>query len=185
MKYNRQLMKIRPFIFVAAILLTGSLFGAKEEITLAPIKMFNDKLELKVPSTFTVMHDFELKDFYPEKDLPKIVYANADKSIRIAFNFREKGTIDLPGLKAKFIKEWETFDPKQKEIANGITTVDGRDMAYLGALHKKTPDKFYRFVFFTGYEGMLLSGSLVCPKKGYKKWVDIGYEIMNSVQIKS
>jgi hypothetical protein len=161
-------------------------YAAKEEITLAKISMFKDKIELMVPSSFKVMPEFEMKDFYPEKDLPKVVYMSEDKTIRLAFNVRDVAVDQskLPAFKEKFMKEWKTFDPKLKEIANEITTVDGRDMGCIAALHKKTPEKFYRFIFFTDYEGMLLSGSLVCPKKGYKQWVDIGYKIMNSVDIK-
>jgi len=164
--------------------LNFSALAKKEEITLARIKLFNDMISIKVPTSFTVMHDHEVKKMYPLNDLPKIVHANEDKSICLALNHNKIASeqFTVSAYKDKFLKDFKNIDPKLKEIENGSITVDGRDMAFLGVLFK-VPEKKYRFVFFTEFKGVLLSGELVSPKKGYKSWVEIGVEIMNSFQI--
>lgn len=171
------------FALILTIPFAISATAKKEEITLAKIKMFNDLIEIKVPTTFTVMHDFEVKKVYPENDLPKVVYANADKTIRIAFRNKKSGEQTKPAVfKDSFYADWQKADPKLKELSNGLATVDGRDMAFVGVLHK-TPEKEFQFLFCTIYKGMFMSGEIISPKKGYKPWIDLGNQIMNSLHI--
>lgn len=161
-------------------------FSKSEEIKLGKIAMFNDMVEIKVPSTFTVMHDYEVKKMYPADNLPKVVHSDSTRSIRLAFNFRQstKEEARLAAIRAGYLSDWQKADPKLKVLSEGLSTVDGRDMAYLGVLHK-SPEKNYRFLFFTEYKGMFLTGELISPKKGYKDWILIGSEIMNSFHLKT
>lgn len=171
------------FALILIVPLAISAAAKKEEISLAKIKMFNDLIEIKVPTTFTVLHDFEVKKMYGEKDLPKVVYTNADKTIRIAFRNKKSGDQSKPSVfKDSFYADWLKADPKMKELSNGVTTVDGREMAFAGVLHK-TPEKEFQFLFCTIYKGMFMSGEIISPKKGYKPWVELGNQIMNSLHI--
>lgn len=174
---------MKTLILIFSLVLCISATAKKEEITLAKIKMFNDLIEIMVPTTFTVMHDFEMKKAYPENDQPKVVYANADKTIRIAFRNKKSGDQTKPAVfKDSFYADWQKADPKLKELSNGVTTVDGRDMAFVGAMHK-TPEKEFQFLFCTIYKGMFMSGEVITPKKGYKSWVTISELIMKSLHI--
>lgn len=172
-------------LLILTSILSINVFSKSEEIKLGKITMFNDLVEIKVPTNFSVMHDYEVKKMYPADNLPKIVHADSLRSIRLAFNYI-KGTgveIRLAAMKAGYLSDWQKTDPKLKELSEGIVTVDGRDMAYLGVLHK-SPEKVYRFLFFTDYRGMLLTGELICPKKKYKDWIVVGEKVMYSLHIR-
>ena len=178
-------MKLILILSLLTLFTNVVVFSKSEEIKLEKITMFNDLLEIKVPSKFTVMHDYEVKKMYPSDNLPRVVHADSLRGIRLAFNYKKEAgeEIRLAALKAGYLSDWQKADPKLKELSEGLVTVDGRDMAYLGVLHK-SPEKNYRFLFFTEYRGMLLNGELICQKKGYKDWILVGEKVMYSFHIR-
>lgn len=179
-------MNIRFLIFVLLASSINSAFSKKAEITLGKISLMNNQVEIKIPTHFSALLDHEVKKFYPEDNLPKVAYADSLREVRLAFYMQKNENKDLGAgaIKAAAITEFLKNDLKMKELSNGVTTVDGSEMAYVGILHK-SPEKFYRFYFLTVYKkGLVLAGELISPKKGYKTWIPIGEEIMNSLDVK-
>jgi len=179
---KKYLILIMPVLF----LLYGFGIGKDPDVKLNKIKIFKDLIEIKVPSHFVAMKDFEIKKYYPKEGLPQLVFSNSDKSRRLAFDTEDLGTVEtsITDLKNRFEKMLKGLYPKAKWKGNNIISVDGRDMGYLELITKK-PEKNYRLMFFTSFKGRLLIGNLICPKKKYKVWQKIGNEIMNSLVIHS
>lgn len=178
---------INKFLITGVLLfLSLAVFSKKSEITLGKIRLMNELIEIKIPTHFSALLDHEVKQNYPAEKLPKVVYGDSLREVRLAF-YSKKSEVAEAGtgaLKASVLSDFLRDDLKLKELSNGITVVDNREMGYLGILHK-SPEKFYRFYFLTVYKGLVLSGELISPKKGYKTWIPIGEEIMNSLDIKA
>lgn len=174
--------KIFTFSFI--LFCTISLAKVKE-IQLAKVKLMNDKLEILIPTHFTALLDFEIKQNFPEDNKPKIVFGDSLRECKLALYSvkNEKADAGIGALKASILSNFLAADLKLKELDNGITAVNGREYGYLEILHK-SPKKSYRFFYFTNYKGYLLEADLTCPKKGYKNWTEIAREIMNSMLLK-
>lgn len=180
-------MKQVRFLLIGVLVLlqTFAAHSKSIEITLGKIKLMNDLVEIKIPTHFSALLDHEMKQMYPARQ-PKVAYADSARSVKLAFfseRYNEMKDAGTGALKAEKINGFLKEDPKAKELSSGLETVDGRDMAYSGILHK-SPEKVYRFFFLTEFKGIVLSGELLSPKKGYKNWLGVAPEIMRSLDIK-
>ncbi len=179
-------MKKFVFIFTCwALLSPSAVLAKKTEITLAKIKLFNDLIEIKVPTHFSGLLDYEIKKYYGSDNLPKAALGDSLRESRLAFFSKKLEIADasVGALRASVVSEFIRNDLNLKELSSGIVSVDGREVSYVGILHK-SPEKFYRFYFLTVHQGLILSGELITPKKGYKSWIPAAEEIMNSLDIK-
>lgn len=176
---------LRKSIFIFICFAAATVSAKSIEITLGKIKMMNDLIEIKIPSHFSALLDHELKQNYTGDHLPKVAYADSLREVRLAFYTKKNEVAEagIGAIKASILSDFLKDDLKLKELSNGLVTVDEREMGYLSILHK-SPKKFYRFYFMTLYEGVVLSGELISPKKGYKTWIPVAEEIMKSLNIK-
>lgn len=160
-------------------------YSKQGSIQLTSIKLMNNLIEIKIPSHFSALLDHEIKLNYPGTKVPKVAFADSLRLVRLAF-YTEKNAVQEAGvgaIKASAISDFVKEDLKLKELSNGIETIDGRETGYVEIMHK-SPEKMYRYYFLTVYKGLILSGELISPKKGYKSWISIGPEIMRSLNIR-
>ena len=157
----------------------------KIEVTLAKIKLMNALAEIKIPAHFSALLDHEMKAYYDPEALPKAAYGDSLRDVRLAFYSQKNKYTDagMGAIKASFLSDFMRDDLKLKELSGGIAEVDGRETGYMSIMHK-SPKKHYRFYFLTIYKGLILSGELISPKKGYKDWIQPAVDIMYSLDIK-
>ncbi|MBK7128319.1 MAG: hypothetical protein IPM74_12180 [Crocinitomicaceae bacterium] len=177
-------LSLRLF-FIAGILFNSFLVMAKKiDIQLGTIKLMSDKIEIKIPSHFSALLDHEMKTNFTTERMPKVAYGDSLRESTLAFYMKKSEMTDatVTGLKAAYLSEFLSQDLKLKELSNGVDMIDGRDVGFLGIMHR-SPEKKYRFFFFTIYKGMILSGEFITPKKGYKLWLQPCIEMMRSMKI--
>lgn len=167
---------------LALICLLGSAKGI--EINLGKIKLFNGAVEIMVPKEFKSIPDHEFKSYYSAETMPKLVYVDETKEIRIAFDSKSLAAkeSDLPRVTATMKAGLQKFHPKAKWKDSGVKVINGHKVGYIDYLNKK-PEKFFELLFFTSYKGQMVSCSFHAPKKGFKPWKVIAYEIMESFTI--
>lgn len=175
----------KSFLLFALMATSFSSFAKKTEIKLSKIKLFNDLIEIKVPTHFSGLLDHEIKKYYSADKLPKTALGDSLRESRLAFYSKKLEVADagVGALRASVLSDFIREDLNLKELSSGIIKVDGRDVSYVSIMHK-SPKKFYRFYFLTVHQGLVLSGELITPKKGYKNWIPIAEEIMKSLDIK-
>ena len=100
-------MKTIIFLITSTILLSSFQSAKDPEIKLGKIKIFNDLIEIKIPSTFTVMHDYERKKMYAADDLPKVVYADSLRNTRLALSNKKNATVEyqFKGVRTKYLAD--------------------------------------------------------------------------------
>lgn len=159
--------------------------GAKGiEVKLGKIKLFDGAIEIKVPSAFKTLPDHEFKSYYTTETMPRLVYANENKEIRIAFDAKSLSSkeSDLPRVTATAKAGLQKLHPKARWKDNGINVINGNKVGFIDYLNKK-PEKFFELMFFATYKGQVMYCTFHAPKKGYKPWKEVAYTIMNSFTI--
>lgn len=173
---------MRSLLLIALFVGFSSFGKDKPEVTLAEISLFNKTVKLKVPKEFKQIDDGKIKKLYPGLPKTRVVYANADNTVRIALGsddllLKEQA---LPAM-TTMMKGWlKGSVEKSKWKDEGVTDVSGTKVGYLEYIKKK-PEQSYEFMFFTLSRGQMLSCSIHAPKKGNKFWRDIANQIMNSL----
>ena len=162
-----------------------SLAKKDPEITLKEIDLFNKSVKIKIPSEFKTLSDAKIKQTYAGLPTIKLVYANEDETVRIAFGTDDLLADDraLPAMTSMMKKWLQGRLAKNKWKGEGVTQVRGNNFGYLEYILKK-PEKYYEYMFFVLYRGQMLSCSIHSPKKGYKFWRGIGEQMMASLVLK-
>jgi hypothetical protein len=177
-------MRILLIIWIAFASLSFS-FKKEPIVSLKRIKLFGDKIELKIPSTFKILAESKFTAYYPKENTPKIVYTNENKEIRIAFFARALNSSE------SLLRRLSTYEyliektySKVKLKDDGAEQIDNLEVVYTEFIIKK-PEKYYRLDFFTTFKGQLLSCTFHAPKKKHKPWKLIAHEIMQSLTFKN
>lgn len=178
-------MKTAALVLALWVISPVGVFAKKIDVTLGKIKLMNALIEIKIPSHFSALLDHELATYYNPEALPKAAYADSLREVRLAFYSVKNRYTDagMGAIRASYLSDFLRDDLKLKELSGGVVEVDGRETGYMEILHK-SPKKCYRFYFLTIYKGLILSGELISPKKGYKNWILPAEEIMKSLDIK-
>ncbi|MCB9225185.1 MAG: hypothetical protein R2780_03145 [Crocinitomicaceae bacterium] len=166
------------------ILLSTALITSAEEVELNTIKLFNGSIEIDVPKEFKSLAEGQFKSFYTAETMPKLVYANEAKDVRIAFDSKSLSSkeSDLPRVTATVKAGLEKLHPKSKMKDTGINVINGHKVSFIDYMNKK-PEKFFELMFFATYKGQVMSCTFHSPKKGYKPWKEVAYKIMDSFKI--
>lgn len=177
---------MNKFLFIFVLLIAVQAFSKdKSEVILTEIELFQGAVKIKIPNNFTPLSDTKVKKTYSGLPTVKMVYANKDESVRIAFGSDDLLAPEqaLPQM-TLLMKDWlKERLAKNKWKGEGVTQVNGNNFGYLEYILKK-PEKNYEFMFFTLYRGQMLSCSIHAPKKGYKSWKVIAEQMMESLRLK-
>jgi hypothetical protein len=154
------------------------------EVNLGKIKLFDGSIEILVPKEFKSVPDHQFKPFYSPQTMPKLVYLSETKEIRIAFDSKSLASkeSDLPRVTATMKAGLQKLHPKAKWKDSGVKVINGHKVGFIDYLNKK-PEKFFELLFFASYKGQMVSCTFHAPKKGYKAWKAVAYEIMESFTI--
>ena len=177
---------MKSLILLFAVLFVLPSFARKDpQITLEEIELFKGTVKIEVPKEFKTLSDDKIKKTYEGLPTIKLVYANDDETVRIAFGsdellVQEQALPKMTGI----MKEWlKGRLAKNKWKGEGVKVVNGIKFGYLEYILKK-PEKYYEHMFFVLYRGQMLSCSIHSPKKGYKFWKGIAEQMMASLVLK-
>src|SRR5688572_24660470 len=77
---------MRSFLLaLCCVVLSTNASAKKIEVTLGKIKLMNALIEIKIPSHFSALLDHEVKQYYNPEALPKAVYGDSLRDVRLAF----------------------------------------------------------------------------------------------------
>ncbi len=170
-----------PTLFLAVVLVSFTL-----PVDLEKRSLLDNKIEISLPSHFTVMSEEMLKAKYPGGNRPKLVYTDENGTINIAFNHTtSKATLDqLEVFKDVLVKTMKASQEDGEWLGDGIREVNGRKIGYAELITQAIDTKVYNHVFFTVLDGRLLICSFNCTEKYMKEWKPIAAEIISSLKIK-
>jgi hypothetical protein len=184
-------MTMRLFFSTAAIVVMVFLSflpccGEETAPSLAAKSVLGGKVEILIPSTFTVMKEDMLKLKYPTQNRPALVYTNDAGTINIAFTHTPSSATqnDIPEMKSTFKKMFNTLYKSATWYSDGVITVNGRKVGYLEFLTPAIDTNIYNLMFFTDCQGRVLLCSFNCMENQMKSWAPVGKRIMNSLKTK-
>jgi len=184
-------MKMRLFLSATIIVMTVFLSflpccGQDAAPSLAVKSVLDGKVNILIPSTFTVMKEDMLKLKYPTQNRPALVYTNEAGSINVAFTHSTSNATqkDIPEMKNVFMNLFKSIHKSATWYGDGVATVNGRKVGYLEFLSQAADTKIYNLIFFTDCEGRVLLCSFNCKESQMKSWAPVGKKIMSSLKTK-
>lgn len=158
-----------------------------EKIILEKVTLFDGKVEILMPSGFTLMSDEVRKSKYPPSNLPDMVYIHNKSNVSISIGHTETPLTDsqvhemVSRFKSMYEKNYQVIGWGGYQVA----TINGKQVGIIQPLIKAVDSDTnnYSYAFFCELDGKLLAISLDCTEKQVKDWDPIGKAMVNSLRI--
>ena len=169
-------------IFLTFILVSASVIA----IDLEKRSLLNNRIELKIPTAFTIMSQDMMKTKYPSEQRPGLVYTNKSGGINVALNLTQNPADQslIGPYKENLLQTFKSIYPSAEWKSSGVKEVNGRKVGYLELVTPALDTEIYNLVFFTDLDGKLLLCTFNCTKNSIAEWTPIAKEIMGSLKVK-
>ncbi|MEZ4740786.1 MAG: hypothetical protein R2818_15845 [Flavobacteriales bacterium] len=178
------MITIRSFVPTLAVVAISLAFGIGHQLETR--QLLNGKVELKIPSDFTIMSEEMMKFKYPSERRPTLVYSNETGGINVGLNLTENPADQavLPSYKDQFVQTFKNLHPSAEWKSSGVKEINGKQVGYLELITPALDTKIYNLMFFTDLDGKLLLCTFNCTKKDEVAWTPTAKEIMSSLKVK-
>jgi hypothetical protein len=148
--------------------------------------VLDGRVELKIPSDFTLMTPEIINLKYPSQNRPNVVYTNTTGGSNVAFSWTtNKAQREIiPQYKNVIKQSFQSKYPKAEWISDGVLEINGQSVGYLELITPALDTPIYNLLFFTDLDGKLLLCTFNCTVRFQKEWEPVAKEIMNSLLIK-
>lgn len=155
-------------------------------IVLEKKQIIDDKLEIFIPQTFSLMSEETAKLKYPSENRPKVIYTNEDATINITFTYSTSKVSDetLGEMKAYLKNNFDNLYPSATWYEDEIETINGKKVGVFELLTPAVDTQIYNLMFFFELDGRLMIGSFNCTEKQMEGYKPIARNIVNSLVVK-
>lgn len=147
--------------------------------------LFEDRLRILLPETFSIMPSEIAALKYPSEKRPGLIYTNESTSINIAFNYTESplNDADLDTFKDNMVQVLKHSQPTAQWLEDGVKDMDGQRIGYCDFIVPASDVPVYILVFFVELDGKALLCTFNCTEEEMKEWKPVARGIMSSVKI--
>ncbi len=177
---------MRIIRITSLIFLTFLLISASTGIDLEKRSLLNNRIELKIPKTFSIMAEDMMRTKYPSERRPGLVYTNASGGINVALNLTQNPADQsmIVPYKDNLMQTFKSLYPSAEWKSSGVKEVNGRKVGYLELVTPAIDTEIYNLLFFTDLDGKLLLCTFNCTKNNMAEWTPAAKEIMGSLKVK-
>ena len=157
-----------------------------EKVELAYLSLLEDKVELKVPTDFSIMSEEMANTKYPAANRPTIIYTNESGSTNVALNFTQNACSQkmISPYHENFMKTFKNLYPSAEWKECGVEKVNGKKIGVIEFIVPAVDTEIYNLMFFTDVEDKLLLCTFNCTKEQMGEWSPIAHEILQSLKVK-
>ena len=147
--------------------------------------LFEAKVSIMVPNTFTIM-DPELAAFkYPSEHRPDLIFSNESGSITLGFNHTRSQVKEdqIENFKDYLIQNLQKMQPSITILEDGIKNINEQPVGYFEFISSALDSDIYNLMFFTELEGRVLLGNFNCLEKDLEQWQGIAKGMLETIRI--
>src|SRR5688572_21409669 len=98
------------------------------------VSLFGGRVFFSPPAGFAKMTDEQMSKKYPELNVPRVAYSNAETTVSVVAGFAEERNLrpeQLPQFKEFFASSLEKAIPELRWLKNELVEIDGRSWIHL------------------------------------------------------
>lgn len=177
---------MRAIRITSLIFLTFFLISASTGIDLEKRSLLNNRIELKIPKSFSIMGEEMMRIKYPSERRPGLVYTNSSGGINVALNLTQNPADQsmIVPYKDNLMQTFKSLYPSAEWKSSGVKEVNGRKVGYLELVTPAIDTEIYNLLFFTDLDGKLLLCTFNCTKNSMAEWTPAAKEILGSLKVK-
>ena len=161
-------------------------FCGLAQIQLEKKSLLDNKIELLVPTNFTVMTPEMLAFKYHSANKPQIVFTNEDADVNLVVSLMPQPMQESQvGLFKDFqLATLKKSRPDAKFLSDGVKKINNKNVGYFKFISAAVDQNVFNYYFFTSLDGKVLLLSFNCTEKLLPKWEDAAESIVSSLRVK-
>ena len=146
--------------------------------------IFNNKVQLLIPASFTIMDERIISKKYPgENHRPTLVFTNVKASVTVAFSH----DTSLPTIEEDMSQVKDFYDGQLSQqnfsfYKSSMQKINGRNIVVFEFISKAVDKDIYNIMFFSHLEGSLFVGTFNCTVPLKEEWEQRGKQILASLK---
>lgn len=146
--------------------------------------LFDNKFTILIPSDFIEMDIKHIKQKYPNKSRPQLIFRNKKDTVNIGFTIINENTPeeDLPGVRDIMKSAFLSVNPASTILDEGDFRQYENTVAFYTFPSFAIGGQMYNLIFITLVGGSLLVCNLNCLKKDMETYKLLFYGIMKTVK---
>lgn len=154
-----------------------------ELITFCRTELFQGKLDVNLPETFTDLPLEYAKMKYPSEQRPSVIKSNKEGSVNFTFELLSASvpTDKIGQLRNQMKNVIKRFQPANVFFEQGEMQINAIDTAWFDYKSHGIDQKLYNLMYFMSLKDQVLHGVFNCPMDVGKDWRPVVFEVMKSI----
>ncbi len=160
-------------------------FFIKEElVTFEKEWLFDKKMQIMLPTSFTDMHMEQAKLKYPMEQRPQVIKTNEETDINFTFSLIDQ---PLTNEQVKHLRDTlkgvlKNARPDMRFTEEGMEEMEERRVGWFELTYSGLDSRLYNIMYFTPIEGKMMHGIFNCPAKTAVNWRPVVFEMMHTIE---
>ena len=157
----------------------------KEELyTFKEIDLFDNKMQIMLPESFTDMPIEQAKLKYPMEQRPQVIKTNKRTDINYTFSLLEQPIENrqMKMMRDSLRRALRRARPDMKFMEDGLEEVEGHTIGWFEFISNGLDGKLYNMMYFTPIDNKLMQGIFNCPIKEAQNWKSVVLQVMHTIK---
>lgn len=159
-------------------------FIREELVEFRKEQIFDGKMQMMLPSSFTDMPMELAKLKYPMEQRPQVIKTNEATDINFTFSLVNQPLANdqVKQLRDSLKGVLKTVRPDMRFTEEGMEEIEERSIGWFELTYSGIDTKIYNIMYFTPIAGKMMHGIFNCPVREAVNWKQVVFEMMHTIK---
>lgn len=147
-------------------------------------QLFEGKMQMMLPSSFTDMPMELAKLKYPMEQRPQVIKTNEATDINFTFSLTDQPLANdqVKQVRDNLKRVLKTVRPDMRFTEEGMEEMEERSIGWFELTYSGIDTKLYNIMYFTPIAGKMMHGIFNCPVREAVNWKTVVFEMMHTIK---
>lgn len=159
-------------------------FIREELVEFGKEQIFDGKMQMMLPSSFTDMPMELAKLKYPMEQRPQVIKTNEATDINFTFSLTDQPLANdqVKQVRDNLKRVLKTVRPDMRFTEEGMEEMEERSIGWFELTYSGIDTKIYSIMYFTPIAGKMMHGIFNCPVREAVNWKKVVFEMMHTIK---
>lgn len=164
--------------------ISEGIFIKEELYTFEETWLFDGRMQVMLPKSFTDMPIGQAKLKYPMEQRPQVIKTNERTDINFTFSLLEQ---PMENRQVKMMRDslrrvLRRARPDMKFMEDGLEEIEEHTIGWFEFISNGLDGKLYNIMYFTPIDSKLMQGIFNCPVKEAQNWKSVVLQVMHTIK---
>lgn len=146
--------------------------------------LFDHKMQIMLPASFSDMPMELAKLKYPMEQRPQVIKTNEKSDINFTFSLIDQPLTNeqVKQIRDSLKKIMKRVRPDMRFMEEGLEETGERTIGWFEVTYSGLDTKLYNIMYFTPIEGKMMHGIFNCSIREAENWKQVVFEVMHTIK---